>query len=1310
MKHFTLIQNHPRWFHRDKAKLPRRQGAFALVLVLAMVAMMTMLVVALMTLSQGQTRESAVEAARMRSEFLAQTAVNVALAQMRDATSQVFTDGTPMPWTSQPGGIRVHNMDGSLNRLYKLYTAAGMQSQEFDAVAMDVPEDWMNRPEVFVDLNEPTVRLNGELQFPVIDPRAWSADPLLAVEGFEYAEVKGAVGPSAGGEAMQRLPMPVRWIYQLQDGSLGIMDDAGRFQGVNGVAATRANPIVGRFAFWTDDETCKVNINTAAEGAFWDTPRADTTQERALAATVPSRLEYMRHAGHPAGVCLSSVLLPNRRLNPLGFELENPMMRIMEPEDAKDLWRLGRLCVAELDEGTSLGGTVEADWETLWDRQANESVRQGRYASVDELAFDTVDISRFPKMWEEGGAQRPGERRRSRFFERHPEMRARLSRNRFFLTTTSSAPETTLFGTPRVAMWPMHVHTLLNGTSLGDPATSRDTMYNHKVAMAAVVAGQPYFVQRSEPGNGANDFHVHASGANRRLYEYLQRLTERPVPGFERREGVEPTFLGKYEEDRDAILLAMMDYVRSTNCAEAQLDAKMQFSVLCPGVEHHGFGQVAPLQPRVAANQAARSNHPQGLGRILTLSEVALVVTCRAMRDETGELRGQPSSPEALAQLVRPGDRELEVALLVETFLPSQSWADYRPYATAALFGGAVGELAAGIWPEMQLNGQALVPRGVPNRPRDPPIIHSGEAHSDDVRAPEGWMGAGGLMGTRALKHGTFLFNPVIVKADESGVAPPLKLLGGSTSAAQLKVALYDSPQSTSGSDLVQVVPVVFPDIEVESGIALPVVEPGVEPMLEQRWAAAARSGSRLFAASDVVQSLTPVHGDYRLTGMQRWVESRKNGQRGAPVFAPHPKWGRQRQAHNLRDSVLPVEPNQTRGYLNNLTFAATFRPDMPDTLANESEGFSVWQSGDWLQYTLSGALDALRLDQGRRGPAVPEVTGDFDNGLGNAPDGPYSNRPDDGHWAALKGGGTAYFDNVSQIGSTVPPVTLSAFAPQRLLPSPVMFGSLPTGSRVHVPWQTLLFRPHPAHYGARILPDHLLLDLFWSPVLEPEPISLNLATEGKVNLNHEILPFRHIRRATALHAAMKAETMMAIPDRASATYKSGQAPDDRFRRYVDAGQTVALWQQEVFNQGRVFLTASQICEQYLVPEGLIGQGETATRERMEQFWAAHRLTGDNSKERPYAHLYSRLTTRSNSYRVHVIAQSLVKARSVPPDRLDPQRDKVMASRRGSALVSRQLDLTAPNLPDYQAPAQPDQPAAALDQFYRWHIGSFVVE
>jgi len=358
---------------------------------------------------------------------------------------------------------------------------------------------------------------------------------------------------------------------------------------------------------------------------------------------------------------------------------------------------------------------------------------------------------------------------------------------------------------------------------------------------------------------------------------------------------------------------------------------------------------------------------------------------------------------------------------------------------------------------------------------------------------------------------------------------------------------------------------------------------------------------------------------------------------------------------------------------------------------------FSVWKSGTWVEYTLPAAIDHLRLDHGVRGPALPGITGDFDNGIGKAPDGAYINRPDDGGLASSKVGRLPYFDPVSQTGETVPPTTLYAFSPQRLLPSPVQFGSLPTGTRAQVPWQTLLFRPQPQHFGARTPPDHLLLDLFFAPVLEPEMITHDFETEGKVNLNHQVLPFTHIKRATALHAVMKAETIMVIPDEASASYKTGSQPDDRFRRYTDAARTIDLWDD------RTFLTESQLCEHYLVPEGLFATGEKPASVRMEEFWKEHRVTGDNSKEQPYARLYPRLTTRSNVFRVHVIAQSLKKARRTDPASFDSRRDAILATSRSSAILSRRLDTHHQDLPDFQIAPETGQPKP-LSSFYRWHV------
>ena len=67
------------------------------------------------------------------------------------------------------------------------------------------------------------------------------------------------------------------------------------------------------------------------------------------------------------------------------------------------------------------------------------------------------------------------------------------------------------------------------------------------------------------------------------------------------------------------------------------------------------------------------------------------------------------------------------------------------------------------------------------------------------------------------------------------------------------------------------------------------------------------------------------------------------------------------------------------------------------------------------------------------------------------------------------------------------------------LIPSAAMFGSLPSRTRLNIPWLTLLFRPHqedhPGQDSDLGVPDHLWLDYWWMPVVEPYAISEPFAT-----------------------------------------------------------------------------------------------------------------------------------------------------------------------------------------------------------------------
>ncbi|RYD37599.1 MAG: Verru_Chthon cassette protein A, partial [Verrucomicrobiaceae bacterium] len=346
-------------------------------------------------------------------------------------------------------------------------------------------------------------------------------------------------------------------------------------------------------------------------------------------------------------------------------------------------------------------------------------------------------------------------------------------------------------------------------------------------------------------------------------------------------------------------------------------------------------------------------------------------------------------------------------------------------------------------------------------------------------------------------------------------------------------------------------------------------------------------------------------------------------------------------------------------------------------------------------------------------GMATPAETGDFDTGSGRAPDGAYVNRADDGEVAALAMGKVPYFDAPPADPKKLPSVSAAAASPNRLVPGAGMFGSLPTGVKARVPWQTLLFHPwgheEPAsgawnkksdHYGWSWPRDHLLLDFFWMPVIEPYSISTPMETAGKINLNHELLPFRHIRRSTALHALLKSERIIAVEDRNSLKVKQPSGFSGAVCRYpINAEATLKMWDSTRRENGRPYISASEVCTLPLVPES--ESAPASDRRELELWWNRHRLTGDNLKERPYTNLHARLTTRSNTFRVHVHAQTLQKTRGTDPAQWDESRDAVLAAWRGSALVSRKI--RADDVPDYPA-ADAGSTTPSVDHCYSWSI------
>lgn len=522
---------------------------------------------------------------------------------------------------------------------------------------------------------------------------------------------------------------------------------------------------------------------------------------------------------------------------------------------------------------------------------------------------------------------------------------------------------------------------------------------------------------------------------------------------------------------------------------------------------------------------------------------------------------------------------------------------------------------------------------------------------------------------------------------------------------------------------------------------------------------------------SDVIRSIVPTAGDYRVLAALRNVP--------ASYWRPHPfwkpDWTSVRQAHSFSGhnadsdagAIFAMQPTSEEVAMQPPAENKQFSAEM------QLVGGALYQldlRGNYNNTNLSGRHADLPPYEDWAQAA--NAFGDFDTGLTSCREGPYINKPDEGNFYAgwdrrddqLKFERSGYFretfEHAEDWRSGI------YMTPNRLISSPVFFGSLPTGvwpggsvgsesaSRAgtdYAPWQTLLFRPHAqvtnaqpsgasAHPGAQDPSDHHLLDMFYMPVVEPYAISEPLSIAGRVNMNYQIMPFTHIRRATALHAVMKGEFITAIPNNRITEAKNyrlrngGSAWNDTFNndtednafwhRPMDVRATLRQFDLRFQHRGGgaanangLFRSASQICDIHLIPEDRPGAGTydvgaqnlrnasslSDFESKMNEFWGNNRPTGDNVRERPYSNLYARLTTRSNTFRVHLRTQVIRKARSSPSNSFDPVKDAIVSEYRGSSLIERFIDPNdAATIPDYGAGFSASTPP--LDAFYRFRV------
>jgi uncharacterized protein (TIGR02600 family) len=585
----------------EAVRVSHSQKGMALVIVLAVLVLLAGLVVAFFSTVTSDASSSAVSSNDARAKQFADSAVNLVMGQIVEATKGFKpggnTDANRLAWASQPGAIRTYDASGSAFQVFKLYSSPTMVGSGNLTFSSDLPTSAdeaaisSGNHSIFTDLNSPVVDGGNQTVFPIADPAA-----LGSVEGFT-ATTDATIGVTvvSGNSSTRRLPMPTRWLYMLKDGTLAAATGNSSTATVTGASA--ANPIVGRVAFWTDDETSKVNINTAGEGTYWDVPRLYSSDDWDFANFQPAQKEFQRYPGHPAMTSLA----------PVFFATSNTTTGNITQTQRDAIYSVvPRIVGGGSNAGTAIAtGALTPDADRL-------------YASVDELIFT---------------ANRTAQGSNSAITANSTRQRA------FFLTASSRAPEVTIFNTPRVSMWPI---TLKSSTITGN----RTTAFDNLIAFCSTINGTAYYFQRQDSLSPTNDWANILR--NRQLLRYLQTLSDKPVPGFG------ASLVSKTSaSDRDQLLVEMLDYIRSTNlyddnlspntyASQADADNAVQFTKgrstavsAATGSQLDtwtGHGVVAPLRVPAGLADGTTSNNStlMGFGRFHTISEAGLLFICNA--------------------------------------------------------------------------------------------------------------------------------------------------------------------------------------------------------------------------------------------------------------------------------------------------------------------------------------------------------------------------------------------------------------------------------------------------------------------------------------------------------------------------------------------------------------------------------------------------------------------------------------------------------------------------------------------------------
>jgi len=1230
-----------------------------LVIVLAALAVMTLLLVALFSGASHQIFGAQGDAELARQRMLADSAAALVIGQIAQASTQ-----TNAAWISQPGLLRTYGTSAvrAPTACYKLYSTASLAgmldtSGNLNFLSNDVPANWSSEPSQYTDLNAPALTPGGESIYPILDPGA-----LTNVTGV--SSDTGAV------------TMPVAWLYQLQDGTLGPASNG-----------TAANPIVARIAFWTDDDTCKININTAGCGSPWNTPRVNSTDDVAWSTTQPAEGEYSAYPGHPAMTQLSLAFASNSY---------SPQQLLgLTPRYAWGGSQFGT-------QSTTTNEIVPTKMDRL-------------YASVDELCFSTNltgnPLQRAP----------------------NPVTAGQIETNRFVLTERSESPETTLLGEPRIAIWPVAD---TNSTTAPEITATDSAVTNAATVGIGTTNARSYFFLRHNAQSPTDDLNTNLVPSNAQLFGDLEDRGNETLPGYG------TTMSTKYPgAEWTQLMLEIVDYIRCINAVDP---SPAPFVPYAAGNSNGiGYGYVDPLTTTYGSGTNLVTL--RGMGRCPTLSSLTLVFYVCGFGFKNGTYVDYDQTPDnaagtnwnanflpASTQWTNVVNERIRAFVVPCTFQPGCAYPEVSDACTIQISGlnniqVSSGTNSGGFGFPSQATSVAL---GTPLK-----VLSADRAWGGN-EGPILWRQAGDMLaasntmtypfaGTNAFAVPMTTTSATLLVPNTGGSAwPPVNTLNfaGATvtvvisdlNGHTLQTLSVNLPAFSANSPYAVHAPTILGECDHADAVpplhsnanwttnAACAVSPSWYMCLLHRLQTTENSRAALIQAGDISRGVEAGTDMRVIAGLANVPSS---------FYQPHPYY--QKNVLNGQDG----------SHAQNLRFAdgtsACFAPgdvSKTNTAASAITGLVQGASyalgtatipvHDWRTGVLlpadSVSVGILPYTYFTNVPcSVPTgtkvvymsngVAGDWDTGPGFAPDGAQINLPDSG---TTNTPANAYF---SLTGGCVGAPTQRT--PNALVPSPVIFGSLPAGINPStptnsVPWRTLLFSPYPAantsstpyaiHPGAASPPDHLILDNFWMPVVEPYAISTCMATDGKINLNDQIAPFTYLHRNTALHALLNDLRIPAISVEWAGSYKSPGTPMPTIWNQVDENNTIAQIENK-FANGSVdaYLSESEICTVPLVPQGLIPTGTSVAGAQpiLNAFWQAAAtypdglLTGNNLRDLPYAQLYGRLTTRSNSYTVHIRVQVLKKRPNDPNQNVwNEGVDLVQGDWRGSYEIERYLD------------------------------------